>query len=77
MTEKPLVSTVICTFSRLEPLVRLIENYRAGVILLGLETEIIISDNSLTGYAREVVERYARGSPPIRYDIPAEYFNCS
>lgn len=69
MTKKPVISIVICTFNRLESLIRLIENCRSEATLVGLPLEIVVSDNSPTSYASEVVKNYARQLPSVRYVI--------
>lgn len=61
------ISVVICTFNRPDSLTRLIDNCVMQGSLDGLCFEVIISDNSPSGYARDIVERYAGQSVPVRY----------
>lgn len=61
------VSIVICTFNRPESLARLIENCIGQASPGGVSFEVIVSDNSPSGYARSIVDRYAGESVPVRY----------
>lgn len=67
MDRKPLISIVICTFNRLESLVRLIDGCCTNASCSGLDFEIVVSDNSPTGYAQKTVCDIAAQQPRVRY----------
>lgn len=76
MTKTPLISIVICTFNRPESLKRLIDTCIAHASPNGLGFEIVISDNSPSGYASDIVKRYEGQSVPVRH-VDAQPANIS
>ena len=76
MTEQPTVSIVICTYNRPVALQRLIDNCLRQASPAGLPFEIIIADNSPTGYAQALVETFAHAPTPVRW-IQAHPANIS
>ncbi|MFW7266624.1 glycosyltransferase family 2 protein [Gluconacetobacter sp. Hr-1-5] len=76
MTETPLISIVICTFNRPQSLTRLIDACIAHASPNGLHFEIVIADNSPSGYGSDIVKRYEGQPVPVRY-VSAQPANIS
>lgn len=72
----PCISIVICTFNRPVSLTRLIDDCIGQASPDGLCFEVVVSDNSPSGYARDIVARYAGQRVPVRY-ISAHPANIS
>lgn len=76
MTKTPLISIVICTFNRPLSLTRLIDTCIVHASPNGLRFEIVIADNSPSGYGRDIVKRYEGQSVTVRY-VSAQPANIS
>ncbi|QEO16387.1 glycosyltransferase family 2 protein [Acetobacter vaccinii] len=76
MAELPAVSIVICTYNRPVALQRLIDNCLKQASPAGLPFEIIIADNSPTGYAQALVQTFTHAHAPVRW-IQASPANIS